>query len=121
MKVKRLLKLADYLATVPRRRFNIGTWVEENTCGTTACALGHAGLMPSFRKAGLRSEPDEFGGDVFFEGQRSEEAGAAFFGLTYEEASYLFMPWNYAATKRGPKSVAQRIRTMVKNGGIKKK
>lgn len=61
---RRLLKLAAFLETVPRERFNYGHWVGENwrgapdlSCGTTACALGWATVMPEFRRLGLYLSP----------------------------------------------------------------
>jgi len=47
---QRLLRLAEFLATVPRKRFDMGKWV----CGTTACAAGWAHNIPEFREAGYR-------------------------------------------------------------------
>ena len=58
---RRLLKLADFLDTVPPKRFDFRYWVgstwkgkEDLSCGTTACALGWATTMPIFRRLGLR-------------------------------------------------------------------
>ena len=44
---KRLLKLADYLETVPRERFDMGDWDttypdERKFCGFSGCAIGWA-------------------------------------------------------------------------------
>jgi hypothetical protein len=55
---KRLLKLADFLRTVPQREFNMCEWYsrvkEGEVCKTAACAAGWACSIPSFRRAGLR-------------------------------------------------------------------
>jgi hypothetical protein len=42
MNVERLLKLAELLKTVPEEKFFMQKWV----CGTRACALGHAAMLP---------------------------------------------------------------------------
>jgi hypothetical protein len=93
-----------------------------NKCGTTACALGHAGFIPSFRKAGLKSVVNErgWGGRVKFTNKQGVtytdyDAGLAFFDLSNNEADWLFYPESYG-TKKGPKTVAKRIRSLVKNG-----
>jgi hypothetical protein len=62
----RLLKLADFLATLPNRRFCFVSWVGDSPgpggevpklgaagCGTTACAMGWATAIPAFRRLGL--------------------------------------------------------------------
>src|SRR5688572_7294928 len=57
----RLLRLAELLEALPRKRFNFTSWVGDDwrgasdlSCGTTACALGWATTIPSLRRAGLR-------------------------------------------------------------------
>lgn len=47
----RLLKLAEFLRTVPSDKFNMETF--SSPCGTTACAAGWACEIPSFKRAGL--------------------------------------------------------------------
>lgn len=127
MNKKKLLKLATFLETkVPRRKFNMEFWgtTPQNaySCGTAACALGWAGYIPAFKKEGLTTAPDEYGGVVTFstpDGSKycNFSAGREFFELTDDEAYNLFSPGNYPTNKRGPKSVAKRIREMVKKGG----
>jgi hypothetical protein len=60
---KRLLRLADFLRTVPARQFNMSYWFDQkkgsDVCKTAACACGWACSIPSFRKAGLRLELHE--------------------------------------------------------------
>lgn len=135
MKVERLKKLADYLRKVPESKFSLYTWCrspnyvyDSPDCGTTACALGHAGLMPAFRKAGLKTEASENGGRVCLtpRGKRAastswnEKAGMEFFGLTHDEALYLFFPGHYPINERTAKDVAKRIKQMIKDGGLPK-
>ncbi len=63
--LKRLEKLADFMETVPRKKFNFNVIVGHDwggkpdlSCGTTACALGWATTMPLFRRLGLYLEAD---------------------------------------------------------------
>lgn len=37
-----------------KKHFDMGTWGEKTECGTVACAAGHCGLDPWFRKNGLK-------------------------------------------------------------------
>lgn len=106
---QRLLYLADFLEELPKRspktRFNMTEWAyhrgahrpkSHNYCGTAACALGHAAMLPRFKRLGLRLQWVKSGTDevwrafVKFQGRRGHEAGAAFFLLSPEEAGDLF-------------------------------
>lgn len=97
--VERLQILVDGLKTVPKAKFNLGGWrlgegsdVDLLTgCGTQACAVGWACVMPEFVKEGL-----------FFNGYSPQvgdvtgwRAVERFFGLTEEEADLLFYQENY--------------------------
>lgn len=142
---RRLLKLADFLSTLPRRRFDFRTWVGESwkgkkdlSCGTTACALGWATTIPSLRRAGLRlvkSSKDESLSYVTLKQQMvshaetfdetydsSVRAAEQVFGITEEEFQFLFVPngteyhgHKPAGDEAGPKKVAQNIRFFVKH------
>lgn len=110
---KRLLRLATYLVNLPPQvKFDMTSWgehakahepVKDNYCGTSACALGHAGMIPEFNRAGLRLEwhkrtreeqqaykqPKWFAIPTF--GDATEkEAGRLFFGLSDQESDHLF-------------------------------
>jgi len=132
MNKKRLKKLADYLDSLPARKFDLEHWVttyekgypredgKKSKCGTTACALGHAGLIPSFRRAGLKTQigPHDTEGEVYLKGVGCGiGAGEKFFDLTPAEADYLFLP-GYYGIRQGPKTVAARIRKLIKADGI---
>ena len=115
----RLLKLADFLDTVPPERFDYARWVGESwqgdpdlSCGTTACALGWASTIPEFRKLGLRLKKNNW--DLFnptYVGLDTEtdedladkssylltlEASKYIFGLSNQETNELFTPEGYA-------------------------
>lgn len=136
---KRLLMLADFLAKLPRKRFDYAEWVGDSwegkqdlSCGTTACALGWATTMPTFRKLGLRLFRDNVSGDGYVGILRDDEypegadsdASERIFGLGFAEHLYLFTPNAHApfylALPRGPghratpKQVAAHIRRFVK-------
>jgi hypothetical protein len=131
--VKRLLKLASHLETIPRKEFYIGSWQEldESKCGTTACALGHACFMKEFKRIGLSmkitgnkltgynslpvfkptlAEDKKICGS---KKQHGYHAAEALFGLSYDEADSLFSSDSYNKNVT-PKTVAKKIRRFVK-------
>lgn len=129
----RLLKLADFLETLPRKRFDYDTWVGNDwkgapdlSCGTTACALGWATTMPELRAEGLHLSGTPTYGWVTHEptGATGEDAAMEVFGLDYDEAVYLFCPLSdhpnptvkrdAPAEMATPKQVAKHIRRYVK-------
>jgi len=114
---KRLMKLADFLDTVPRKHFDMNIYVEgirtgdgeykidgliNHECGTSACALGWACTMPEFRKAGLRLS----GSMPIYKNWDEQSAAKRFFGITEKEAETLF----YSHWDAGPKAAATRCR-----------
>lgn len=123
MNIDRLLKLADHLDKIyktrktRKRKFDISSWFNRRvsrqggTCGTSACALGEACLLPSFRKQGLRLD----GEHPYFDGNYNFRAGMVFFDLTELESSHLFSGGEYDMPqgKINAKHVATRIRETV--------
>lgn len=102
---RRLLKLAEFLEALPEGRFYYGDWVgpdwagkQDLSCGTTACALGWAATMPTFRRLGLRLVKNDgyynHGTVVNFRtgSDNPMDAGAEVFGISDDEAAYLFEP-----------------------------
>lgn len=114
VKRKRLEKLADFLDKLPTKGFNLHWWKRSN-CTTTACAIGHACSIPSFRRAGLGLKVHETDSDGFttyypvFKHHSAVWAVESFFGLTNYQAEELFYP-SYYPEKATPKMVARRIR-----------
>lgn len=115
MNAKRLLKLAEFLERLPRKRFNYATWVGDDwegkpnlSCGTAACALGWATTIPSLRRAGLRLDRGGVFGSIGYvtlaratkatraavlRGEFPSCAAAAHvFDITEDEATFLFVP-----------------------------
>ena len=139
---RRLLKLADLLQKLPRKRFDYGRWVGDDwkgktdlACGTTACAFGWATTIPALRKAGLRLVESTNGPRLFTVsikgGSTSEHeapklAAREIFGLENDEFEYLFIPDSgitfpeLGLPREGPthqataKQVAKHIRQFVK-------
>lgn len=97
--------------------------VRDRSCGTTACVVGHAATIPAFRRAGLCLEPD-ICSDVVFEvifnppkssqSYRGIDAAEQFFKLSFEDASYLFMPNSYHPSRRGRRAVINRLSQFTK-------
>lgn len=61
-------------------------------CGTTACAVGYAGLDTWFRKQGLTTLVD---GTIEFDGMGYFPAVAKFFDIKWDDAEYLFKEEKY--------------------------
>lgn len=121
---KDLLRLADFLDTLPSKRFDFNTWVGDDwkgkpdlSCGTTACALGWAATIPAFRKRGLRLTMRGGYADVLYENYTwSLNSGAAFFNLSLKEARHLFTNdgmYNGLNLDPSAKQVAHHIRKFV--------
>lgn len=137
---RRLLKLADFLETVPPERLNMSSWVGRDwqgdqglSCGTTACALGWAATMPEFRRLGLRlraapADDGGYGGHTserwYYVGlerdrasveSRPKRAAMKIFGLDEDAFWRLFgCPEDYFEATT-PKGVARSIRRHVKS------
>lgn len=117
----RLLVLADFLERGDLRegKFDMGQWTNVSfcsklgDCGTSACALGWATQIPAFRRAGLYL--DLYGQPTMAGSHHPLEAAQQLFGLTWQDADYLFIPDddNDLAGKRGRKVVVGRIRKLV--------
>ena len=123
---RRLLKLAAFLETLPKHKFNLDIIVDDNKvfgedgdelnlpgadCGTAACAIGWCpNVFPrncEYQNHGYISVVDK-------NTQKTDFSFAQdFFGLNREESYYLFDPKYYNRRRQGNKSVAKRIRAFV--------
>lgn len=125
---RRLLKLADVLDTIPRKRFDYDEWVGPDwegapdlSCGATACALGWATTVPAFRRLGLSLVKLSYGGAdpvLRVPGKRNaykQDAAARLFNLTEIETEYLFLPTETELNATA-KQVARKIRRFVQGG-----
>jgi hypothetical protein len=43
--LKGLSKLAEHLANIPRKQFDMKEWFQQTPCGTKACIAGHAAML----------------------------------------------------------------------------
>ena len=115
---RRLLKLADFLEKeVKPNWFNLNRWADygwkEKECGTTACAVGWATAIPSFRKAGLKLNNFR---DPIFKKSTNWNAVKKFFDLPSRyDADYLFSIFAYRDEKSSKSDVIKRIRKFVKD------
>ena len=94
-----------------------------NTCGFSACAVGHACFDEEFRKLGWEWD----GAQPKFGSETGIEASATFFDITKHQAKRLFMPESYMgadkhrelpANVREAKMVADRIQKLINTGRI---
>lgn len=128
MRRDRLLKLADFLETVPRSAFNISDWQtkeptkpegkRQGECGFAGCAVGWAAHAKLFR--GLKFQDNGFRHVPTFQGEEEWQAIGKLFDITnggpmgtQEEAEYLFYGPRYPNRNPTPKQVATRIRMFV--------
>lgn len=133
----RLLKLANFLESIPPQQFNLSVIVEaevldkvpskktikQKTCGTAGCAIGYCPVVFRNVKYEKCDYLDYLDGDIVVKFPNCEvydtnfEGAEQFFGISAKQAEYLFMPDAYHPSKRGPKSVAARIRAFVNREG----
>jgi hypothetical protein len=110
--LRRLERLAAYVATRKPERFNFKTWVGSDwkgaqnlSCGTTACAFGYAPSLPYFRRLGVVLNRDAFGSNVLLQGSNGDLCGlgaaAKVFNLTEVETSHIFAPYTKDSTEEG--------------------
>lgn len=120
MDKKRLKHLARFLLTghIPGK-FSLDRWwngVEKQPrCKTTACAVGWATTLPSFRKAGLSMDFEDYMPQ--YKTHFGFSAVAAFFEISYAEATFLFDNRAYTKSHRGRRDVARRINKFVETNG----
>jgi hypothetical protein len=104
MYIDRLQLLADKLRTVAPEDYDQAAWVFE--CGSAACALGHACVMPEFRTLGLGF----MGRLPCYRGITGVNAGKDFFHLTHTQAMLLFD----CQPEMTPKEKAAQIEAMIR-------
>lgn len=84
---------------------NVVTKESLRHCGTTACALGWAATIPSFRKAGLYVE-------TVVRGEKPFDRAKDFFDINYAQTAELFSPLHEAP--KTPKQWAKQARALVR-------
>lgn len=119
---ERLLKLAEFLETVPADRFDLTEWqssptaagrkvTKDRACGFAGCALGwaaHAGLFEGLTLTPISDELSR--SSIRYHTAHGWAAPCRLFRIKDEESEYLFKPEFYD-TQPSPKDVAARIRS----------
>jgi hypothetical protein len=120
MNIERLTRLAELLDRVEPNKFDMNRWFSKTDCGYVACAAGHAALDPWFQSEGLYlgfADDEEYLHSIPCYGYKmDDEALAAFFDITNEQVSYVFMPYSYPiiAWAVTPSWVAGRVREIIR-------
>lgn len=129
----RLTRLAYTLEHLPQQRetcviqvdrFDMYSWAKQGSaCGTSACAVGHAMLLPWFNAEGLEAKRIDKRGyrnqlSPVYQGQSGFEAVERFFGIDEATSRHLFDPTYYPVfglfgITVQPKHVAKRIREVI--------
>jgi hypothetical protein len=116
MNRERLQQMVVMLRGLPpekRENFDMEDW----NCGTTACAVGWACLDPVFIEQGLHLDYLRIAPQ--FEGGNGWYAVKHFFGVTFEQARYLFDINHYTkGCKTEPDEVADRIESFLKEAEV---
>lgn len=126
LKKDRVLYLARALRKNARNRkgskFDITSWMTKFnpekplSCGTTACTLGFASLLPKFEKQGLQL----INWMPWYNGHCGNNAGALFFGLSDNIAYYFFTPryfyYKHHKGAKGELEVANRLSYLARYG-----
>ena len=121
--IQRLLMLADFLETVPEKKFDINVWRRDKNswdisdgnliteCGTVACAVGWACALPEFQKMGLWYDLYPIyqipGTEMKYE---AWDAIQQFFDLDLGQSLYLFHSSAYGKVYGTRENVVSRIR-----------
>lgn len=125
---KRLLKLAEFLETkVPKKQFRFRDYVDiyardvkpDLSCGTKACALGWACVMPEFRRLGASIKGNgegAYGASLCLRGvpTNPDEIANVLFGTDGDDTFNLFIDGAGRGYDPTPKQVDKTIRKFVK-------
>lgn len=117
--------------------FNFAKWVGEDwggkpdlSCGTSACALGHATTIPELAALGLKLYKSHANAvacvcdhvptedEMWNVNRTSIHTAMRIFNLTDDEARYLFMPGRGLGAQPSAKEVAAHIRKFIADGAI---
>jgi len=136
VRYERLEDLAQFLQDDSRNKqgiqFDLAYWGEsedkspEVSCGTSACAFGAAAVAKLFPGLTVSVESSSYTNDdgkqVYelipkYKGKMGMEAACKLFGLTDDQAYYLFDPGSYEEDlikgAKGERKVAKRIRNFI--------
>lgn len=117
VEIAKMRQLANFLETVPVRKFNLDKWDDtyynlrtvlsyiglEKACGFAGCAMGWAAYSELFD--GLKLE----NGMIKYKGYTCFTAAAQLFNINYQTSLYLFDPECYLEYQQQPGYVAARL------------
>jgi hypothetical protein len=106
---ERLLGLCRVLETISDDAFDLRDWARNGSCSSVACAVGWAMRDDWFKGQGLGRE----GRSPAFAGRKGWKAVRDFFGLSREEAFYLFHAGKYEDPDR--RAVMARVRSLAES------
>jgi hypothetical protein len=96
---ERLEQMVVMLRGLPEEgpvKFHIGDWFDDLlSCGTAACAVGHACLNPVFKEQGLGLDKQTIFPNPKFQGEFGWRAVELFFDIEPANAKYLFLGDEY--------------------------
>lgn len=114
--LKGLMKLADYLHTVPNKEFDMGDWRFDSPCGTTACIAGHAAMLfpRRFQLTTTCGKHDEYK-YYWFSHRASKLCGSSAFaeGFKISQGDAEQLTLYNVDSKATPKQAARAVRALV--------
>ena len=119
---RRLLKLAEHLekGKLGHKQFDYSTYHigprDKNHCGTAGCAIGECPVVFPRQWKFIQARYSDVPILRAIDSDSTEDSGAVFFGLTYKEYEYLFIPGteeNPLSENAKRKTVAKHIRNFV--------
>lgn len=120
IRTDRLLKLAAFLETVPRRAFDITDWQTKEVtkpegkrlgeCGFAGCAIGWAAHAKLFRGLTIKHGYPKYG-----ESGSAGDAVERLFEIGQPDVFLMFTSTGYPTLYPTPKQVATRIRKFVRD------
>jgi hypothetical protein len=110
MNKENLLRMADYIETVPQEKFDMELFRagDGNTpeCNSIGCIIGHCTVLDT------KPLPIYINGNINF-----YEWSQSFTGINRESYDWIYLfSWEWAATDNTPTGAAKRIRHYVENG-----
>lgn len=117
LSLERLREWADLMRSIQKSELDMDDWVspEDGTCGTAACAAGHACRHPAFKFSGLWLSPSIStlcARTPAFNNKQGYFAITAFFGIKEEQAHYICQRSRYDKDPT-PEDVARRIEQVI--------
>lgn len=104
------------------RPWDMGMWfgpagglTYQLTCGTSACAWGHAALDGWFQQQGVEVVQSATGQIPAFKGEFGHRAASRFFDIQQEDSQKLFFTEYYSAELVTPEMVRERVEDLLRD------